>query len=107
MNLSTTRATTVTLVDHRARRAPTGNSTDGCAMTIAAPRRAHQGRHLSAAAIARLRRILVTLVFLACAAAAALLGILLTAHLVKVFLLVTAIVLLWILVVSVVDFFRT
>ena len=75
-------------------------------MTLAAPRRAHV-RQLPAATHARLRRILVTLAFLAAAGVAGLLGILFAAHLGKILLTVVAIALLWTLVVAVVDFFRT
>ncbi|WP_417541351.1 hypothetical protein [Microbacterium maritypicum] len=75
-------------------------------MTLAAPRRPHV-RPLPAAMVTRLRRILVTVTFLFAACVAGLLGILVAAHLGKIFLTVMAVVLLWILVVAVVDFFRT
>lgn len=75
-------------------------------MTLAAPRRPHI-RTVPAAMLTRLRRILVTLTFLAAAMVAGLLGIVFAAHLVKVLLTVVAVVLLWILAVVVVDFFRT
>lgn len=75
-------------------------------MTLAAPRRPHI-RSLPAATLTRLRRILVTITFLAAAIVAGLLGILLAAHLMKIVLTAQAVVLLWILAIVVVDFFRT
>ena len=75
-------------------------------MTLAAPRRPLP-RPLPAAMVTRLRRILVTATFLFAAGVAGLLGILFAAHLGKILLTAVAVVLLWILVVSVVDFFRT
>lgn len=72
-------------------------------MSVAAPR---DRQEISDALLARLRRMVTGLVALVLVAGASWIGIVLAPHMGKILLTATAVVLLWLVIVSVVDFFR-
>ena len=73
-------------------------------MTLATSRKHAE---IPAEILARLRRVLLGLLTIGLAVGAGWLGILLVDHIGKILLSAVAVVLLWVLVVSVIDFFRS
>lgn len=73
-------------------------------MTLATPRKPAD---IPDEILTRLRRMIVGLLTIGLAVGAGWLGIILAPHMGKILLTAAAIVLLWVLVVSVIDFFRS
>ena len=72
-------------------------------MSVAAPR---DRAEISGELLARLRRVVTYLVALVLGAGASWIGIVLAPHMGKILLTALAVVLLWLVIVSVIDFFR-
>jgi hypothetical protein len=73
-------------------------------MSVATPRK---NADIPEEILTRLRRLILGLISIVLAVGAGWLGILLADHIGKILLTALAIVLLWVLVVSVIDFFRS